>query len=282
MSDTPTALQEFISYRDSSFPVNHVFATLNYMPNYTGSCHWHRDMEIVLINSGEMQYYINGQIYHLPCGSAVVILPKQLHFAIPTRQIDCTFYVLFVKEGVFSAEMCAALEQDNPFGICLSPNDGNQQIDAIAAIRDLYEYCKVRDRRIDSFKSMMLNLLQHLSLTELKKQQRQWCEMPTELTDMLQFIKLHYDDPIDVHQIAKSGNVSRSTCHRLFQKVLQQSPVSYLNNYRVQQSMKLLLNTDLPTGEIAFQCGFNSQSYYTNIFKKVVGKLPSEYRKNRI
>lgn len=55
----------------------------------------------------------------------------------------------------------------------------------------------------------------------------------------------------------------------------------YLIQHRLAKSMELLLNTDLPITEVALSVGFGSASYYTETFRKWMGKTPSEFRKSK-
>ena len=54
----------------------------------------------------------------------------------------------------------------------------------------------------------------------------------------------------------------------------------FLNNVRVEKSKKLLAMTDMRLAEIALNCGFEDQSYYTKVFKSLTGMTPQQYRKD--
>ncbi len=59
---------------------------------------------------------------------------------------------------------------------------------------------------------------------------------------------------------------------------------SYINQLRINESKRLLLETELNIGEIAFKVGFNNQSHFNRVFKSEVEISPTEYRdknKNR-
>lgn len=53
---------------------------------------------------------------------------------------------------------------------------------------------------------------------------------------------------------------------------------TYLNRIRIAEAKRLLTNTQLNMGEIAFKVGFNSQSHFNRVFKAETLKSPSEYR----
>ncbi|NMB32666.1 MAG: helix-turn-helix transcriptional regulator, partial [Clostridium sp.] len=76
-----------------------------------------------------------------------------------------------------------------------------------------------------------------------------------------------------------SGNVCRSKCCKIFKRYLMQSPIEFLNTYRLEISSNLLKDTSKSVTEVAFACGFNHLSYYSELFKRYYGCTPSEYRK---
>jgi transcriptional regulator GlxA family with amidase domain len=49
--------------------------------------------------------------------------------------------------------------------------------------------------------------------------------------------------------------------------------------YRIDKSKELLAQTDLSITEIAFQVGFNSQSYFDRIFQRFTGLSPHHFRR---
>ena len=96
--------------------------------------------------------------------------------------------------------------------------------------------------------------------------------------NMVSFIYQRYAEQISLNEIAASGNVSRSKCCLIFKHYLQQSPVDFLNTFRLKASCNLLWNTEKSITEIAFSCGFNHLSYFSKLFIKNFGCTPREYR----
>ena len=63
-----------------------------------------------------------------------------------------------------------------------------------------------------------------------------------------------------------------------FKELYDYSPIEYLQRRRIGEAQTLLINTDLSITTIAYQVGFNSSSYFTTLFKKVVNLSPRVYR----
>lgn len=100
--------------------------------------------------------------------------------------------------------------------------------------------------------------------------------------NMVSYISRHYHEKITLNEIAASGHMSRSKCCRVFKHYLQQSPINYLNAYRVKVSCNMLRNTDKNITEIALACGFNHPSYFSKLFYENLGCTPRDYRNSGV
>ena len=95
---------------------------------------------------------------------------------------------------------------------------------------------------------------------------------------MVSYIFQNYADPLTLDEIARSGNLSRSKCCRVFKKYVRQSPMEFVNSYRLECSERLLATTDLEVTEIGISCGFNHLSYFSKLFREKYGCTPRNYR----
>jgi len=64
----------------------------------------------------------------------------------------------------------------------------------------------------------------------------------------------------------------------VFRDTFQQTPIDYLNYYRIEQACLLLAETLLPITEVAYRCGFNDSAYFVKVFKKYKKLTPKKYR----
>ncbi len=99
------------------------------------------------------------------------------------------------------------------------------------------------------------------------------------LLTMLSFIQENYAEKLTLEQIADAASISTRECLRCFRESIRQSPMDYLIEYRVQVAKKLLETTSFSITDIALRCGFNSNSYFTKVFRRSCGKTPNAYRK---
>ena len=86
-------------------------------------------------------------------------------------------------------------------------------------------------------------------------------------------------EKIGVEDIANEISLSRSQTYRLFMENYGVPPSKYLQNYRLDKAINLVLQTKLSIKEIAFLCGFNSASHFIYLYKKKGRFTPLENRK---
>jgi len=79
--------------------------------------------------------------------------------------------------------------------------------------------------------------------------------------------------------IADAMNLSQRQLNRKVSSVLGIDTASYIRQTRILKAQELLLETEDPVGDIGYNCGFESSSYFSKIFRQHTGLTPSEYRK---
>ncbi len=92
------------------------------------------------------------------------------------------------------------------------------------------------------------------------------------------YIAAHYAEPIGLQDVANHVGLSPSYFSSLFRRTTGVDLRDYLNQTRVEESKRLLSNTDYSLVDIAVAMGFNDQSYFSKVFKKYTGLTPRQYR----
>ncbi|WP_054738957.1 helix-turn-helix transcriptional regulator [Cellulosilyticum ruminicola] len=100
------------------------------------------------------------------------------------------------------------------------------------------------------------------------------------VTKAIIYIEQNYDKPLTLQKVANYLGINKSYFCTIFKQVMKQSFCTYIQNFRLEKSKGLLINTDDSILNIALNTGFNSSSYFNNIFKKNVGQTPLEYRQS--
>lgn len=92
------------------------------------------------------------------------------------------------------------------------------------------------------------------------------------------YIEEHYQTNIDLKALAKLSHVTPYHFSHLFKQETGISPIRHLINYRVEVAKQYLATTRRTMEEISELVGYQSETYFNNLFKKVTGMTPGKYR----
>lgn len=100
-----------------------------------------------------------------------------------------------------------------------------------------------------------------------------------EVYACIQFINTHVNKEISLQDVADSIHRSRAYTASHFKEELGFNVGAYITHARIQEAKSLLRYTDKSLSEISTYLCYSSQSYFQNVFKKITGITPLEYRK---
>ncbi len=95
----------------------------------------------------------------------------------------------------------------------------------------------------------------------------------------VRYIHTNYSEKITLESVAATVYLSPTYFSRMFKDEMHTSFTTYINEVRVEQSKKLLRKGDSKLSDVANLVGFEDQSYFTKVFKKITGQSPLQYRK---
>lgn len=92
------------------------------------------------------------------------------------------------------------------------------------------------------------------------------------------YINTHYSENLTLDKVADLSEFSKYHFSRLFKEFTNVSFYKYVNQKRIENAEKLLLNSDHNITEIAIACGFNSVSSFIRMFKIIKNCTPTEIK----
>jgi len=101
---------------------------------------------------------------------------------------------------------------------------------------------------------------------------------PRVLRRVREYIDAHIEKRISVEVLANLANLSVCYFVRAFKQSVGVTPHDYLIRRRVERTMELLSDTDMPLSQIALAAGFADQSHCARRFRQHVGMSPRDYR----
>lgn len=99
------------------------------------------------------------------------------------------------------------------------------------------------------------------------------------IAQVLEYINLHYSEPIRVKELADMCHISETHFRRIFSSYMEISPLEYINQVRIRMACEHLKRTDESIAEIAVKCGFSTNSTFNRNFRQLMGVTPMEWRR---
>lgn len=103
--------------------------------------------------------------------------------------------------------------------------------------------------------------------------------MPPVVRSAVELMIANMEEPLSNAEIARLTHTSVRNLERSFLAKLKTSPAKYYLSLRLEKARELLTYTNLPTVEIALQCGFSSSSYFAKCFQREFAIRPVDMRK---
>ena len=145
--------------------------------------------------------------------------------------------------------------------------------------RDAYFSTRVlSSRQHESVVKLLGIFAEHLSMVSNQIVLREQNAEPPTITRAKQFIQEHQTEELSLEQVAKSVNTSKFYFCKIFKKATGINFTDYLSRVRTERAKNLLLNPNLRISEIAYEVGFQSLTHFNRVFKRILGRSPTDYR----
>ena len=99
-----------------------------------------------------------------------------------------------------------------------------------------------------------------------------------KVDQMINYVAAHYTDDIGIEDIARCVSLHPRSAMRLFRQSCGMTLWECLTLHRVWHAQRLLATGDMKVRQVATHSGFNSAGRFYVAFRRIVGKLPGEYR----
>ena len=93
----------------------------------------------------------------------------------------------------------------------------------------------------------------------------------------LEYIKANLSEDLSLERVAATVSHNPIYFHGVFKRALGKTLREYIEEQRIKRSIHLLMTTEMTLTEIAYECGFSSQSYFSYAFKRRMGTTPRRY-----
>lgn len=92
--------------------------------------------------------------------------------------------------------------------------------------------------------------------------------------------KLYRDPDLTLDRLSRRLGIPSRKISTAINRTLGRNVPQVVNEYRVQEAVRLLTETDLPITTVMLECGFQTKSNFNREFTRVTGTTPSGYRRS--
>lgn len=255
-------------------------------------CHWHDEVEFVLVTEGRVIVQIDTTDHELTAGQAIFIAGGVIHAAYKQDDRPASLYAVVFHPGFLSSRTYDTLQQKylDPIltgSLQLPPQIVGNSKDEQHILKLLQELVTVHRHRPPAYElttkaalyRIFSLLYSHASSSPTPTVPSAQPHKMERLKQALTYIHEHYGESIKLKELADTVNMSEEHFCRFFKQLVKKSPVEYVNYYRMQKAALLLESTDKKILEVALLVGFEHLSYFITVFKSYSGVTPSQYRK---
>ncbi len=253
--------------------------------------HWHVNLEIVSVTSGEMSYLVDGNRRIVRAGECIVINSGSMHLRQsvsnePEEWVTVVFSNEWVKE-------CCPEVEGSIFDIACCPEKQKELYQIMETLANIYKErhgmgleMDIDDGRTYEYLriSGYLHQILYLLMFYFKKSgQTEACPSVLRQSQRIQmsvaYIEEHYRENLSVSDMAERCKVTREYFSRSFKRYTGNTFLEYLNRVRLIMAFRQVVSSEVSVLDIAMDCGFSDLRAFVRSFRKDFGCTPTEYRK---
>lgn len=243
--------------------------------------HSHNFEELLIGINGELEHFIdfNATITQAPFVSFVT--KGKVHRLIPRpHEGKCNIWVIRFKSE-FIPETTFQLYS-------LYHNQANIKLEKGTCFQRLETLCEMINEEASqenpsyAIIKQLLSVL--LTMIELERKKLDSSNETLQKTQNIAFgnflsiLEENYRTPLGVDFYSEKLFMSTRNLNLICQNILEQSVSEIIETRKLIEAKNLLVSTDKTIAEIAYELGYNENSYFSNVFKKKSGQSPSEFR----
>ncbi len=282
--------QELKFHGTYGFPVNVGRKKLSSYETGSFPWHWHDEVELTLVVSGEIEYRVNENSYVLKAGEGLFCNADAIHSGSMHDGQDCDYVSLTFHPRFLYGYEGSVIRRKYVEGIIESPALSSLRLtagipwqeEALESLQKIYvllvekpELYELEVQRL--LLGIWAGLYRHYG-DEVKKAPPEDPEKLQRLRTLLSFLHSHYAEKITLEDAARQVNLCKSECCRFFKRQMGLSLFDYLLDYRVGKSVELL-KSGCSVSQAGLEAGFRNAAYFAKVFRQRTGRSPSQYKK---
>jgi len=268
----------------SSFRLLHTKTTAEKFP---WQYHYHPEYEIVCVLNGDGTRHVGNHFSTYENGDLVLLGPNLPHsgFGLNAHGMHEEI-VVQIKDEVFKESILTRPEM-NDISLLLEKAKyglwfyGNTKMKVTKKLKKLIKlsafekYLELLSALYVMAASNEYELLNpNVDLSSLLKKNN------SRLQNIFTYVEQHYNEEVNIKKVAAIANLSVPSFCNYFKKLMNCTFTDFINQYRIQRACALMQHEKSVT-EISYDCGFNNVAYFNKVFKGIMKKTPTEYKREK-
>ena len=264
-------------------------------PDYIGTLHTHKYIEVAYVMSGSAIHEIAGKSYHAKRGDLFIINMDTPHVfrrepdeREPFIVYDLMFTLEFFDSSITGDQAIEALRgsfmfyslfqgrSDHP--PYFSVTDGMYSMFGELFHRVYMEYCGRKVGYTEIIRAYLLQLIITIFRMDNQKKDKDSSRSRQAVAYVVDYINQNYSQSLSVSTLANEVYLNPDYLGRIFRDVTGMTVSAMIQKVRIEQVCRLLSTTDRTVTDIAASCGFKDMKFFYSVFRKHIGMLPGSYR----
>lgn len=251
--------------------------TRNYQ-SYCHSLHWHYNYEICQVVKNKMGFLVNGNYVEAKEGDIIALRENVVHRFMPLEEEAQVRIMQFSLKVLVEAGIPI-----NRLKVHITTEEINEISGLSQSISTLFEMIEREGHTpaevANPFQQCMVSalyclLVRHFAedgIVDFSKEQKYFI-------DIMEYAKGHFEEDIDINILAERLCMYRGRLSTIFMKYAGMSLKEYIYSLRIKKANELM-NQGCGVIDAALQSGFQSVRTFNDIYKKMVGITPTDYKK---
>lgn len=244
--------------------------------------HLHNFFELIYVLSGERCFFINGRTIKVKIGDLLIIPPNTIHKAVNDEKDDCEGILLYYNNPIINLEKYLPLFSDSKslhqFSLALQDRSFVEEL-LLKMINETYHRQEGSSLLKQSLAIQLFVFLERYIKHNDPTPFEHPSPMHEKISEIALYINANYAEDLSLETLAEHFFISASYLSRIFKKVTNFTLIEYINNIRIKEAKRLLIETNKKILDISEEVGFGSITHFGRVFKEITGNSPKYYRK---
>jgi AraC family cel operon transcriptional repressor len=246
--------------------------------------HFHDFYEVLIVIKGQMTHHINEKTIIMKKGDMMFLRPHDHHYFEKLDNCDCIAINIPFSDVTF-LEILSFIHLIEYSSLLFETVDPPQvSLSSRVVDNAILEFQTLEDVQKQNLKIYISKLKCTLSnmLTYFFTGIDEFVHLPEWFTYLCQEMHKRENFQIGISRMLELTDKTYQHIGRTFKKYLNMTPTHFVNHLRIRYGVNLIINTNLPTTEVVYECGFNNSSQFFKLFKEFYNTTPKELKNDII